>query len=106
MAGMQDGKDRDRQKIWPIGLYGGDSGTVFGKYLNAKFSPNISTASGLVSSGVLALGLRKFLSDKMGDVEAWATYEEADLKYQNATGFCRFAAVLCGMFWPIRNADG
>ncbi len=62
--------------------YIGDSGTVFGKYLSDRFSPNVSTAAGLVSSGVLALGLRKFLSDKMGDVEAWATYEETDEKHQ------------------------
>ena len=62
--------------------YFGDSGTMFGKYLSNRFSPNVSTAAGVVGSAVLALGLGKFLSDKMGDVEAWATYEETDVKYQ------------------------
>ncbi len=60
----------------------GDSGLIFADFIRTRYPASVSTAAGLVSSGVLALGLRKFLSDKMGDVEAWATYEETDLKYK------------------------
>ena len=40
--------------------------------------PQWSTAIGLVVSLVLAAGFGKFLTDYMGDVEAWATYQETD----------------------------
>jgi hypothetical protein len=40
------------------------------------------TAAGLASSLFLFLGLGKFLTDYMGDVEAWSTYRETDEKHE------------------------
>lgn len=43
-------------------------------------SPTLGAAASLVGSVALLLGLGKFLTDYMGDVEAWATYSETDEK--------------------------
>ncbi|QEW22218.1 hypothetical protein LA6_004435 [Marinibacterium anthonyi] len=48
------------------------------EYLNALDFWSIATpAVGIL----MALGVRKFLTDYMGDVEAWSTYQETDTKY-------------------------
>lgn len=60
----------------------GESGLPFADYVREQFSPTVSTASGLVASLLLFLGLGKFLTESMGDVEAWATYEETDVKHE------------------------
>ena len=59
----------------------GEGGLLIGGILRDQFSPTVSTAAGLVLSGVMAVGLGKFLTDYMGDVEVWATYEETDDKH-------------------------
>jgi hypothetical protein len=43
---------------------------------------NWKTALGLAVSLASYLKLTKFLTDYLGDVEAWATYEETDEKYE------------------------
>ncbi|MGB3244057.1 MAG: hypothetical protein WBB25_05960 [Sulfitobacter sp.] len=58
------------------------SNFLFKSILGESLSPSLSTAAGLVLGVIMALGLGRFLVDYMGDVEAWATYEETDLKHQ------------------------
>jgi hypothetical protein len=51
-------------------------------WLKDRLKPSWATAAGLALSAVALFGLGKFLTDYMGDVEAWATYEETDEKHQ------------------------
>lgn len=46
-----------------------------------SFTANWQTAIGIVVFLAGALGITRFLTDYMGDVEAWATYEETDSKH-------------------------
>jgi len=46
-----------------------------------KLDANLATAVSLVGSLAGLLGLGKLLTDYMGDVEAWSTYEETDEKH-------------------------
>ncbi len=43
-------------------------------------TPSVTTAINLAVGGLLFLGIGRFLTDYMGDVEAWSTYEETDEK--------------------------
>jgi hypothetical protein len=49
----------------------------FGAPLEADGKTVIAIATALVS----LVGISRFLTDYLGDVEAWATYEETDIKY-------------------------
>ena len=44
--------------------------------------PTLPTAIGLVTTVGVLLGLGKFLTDYLGDVEAWATYQETNEKHE------------------------
>lgn len=46
-----------------------------------SFTANWQTAIGVAVFLAGALGITRFLTDYMGDVEAWATYEETDSKH-------------------------
>jgi hypothetical protein len=59
-----------------------DESFIFGRALQGWLDPSFGTAAGLVVSLGLALGLGRFLTAYMGDVEAWATYEETDEKHE------------------------
>src|SRR4051812_5218971 len=48
--------------------------------LGAKADWN--TAAAIATALASLVGISKFLTDYLGDVEAWATYEETDVKYQ------------------------
>lgn len=50
--------------------------------LAASLRPDWKTAAGLASGLFLFVGLGKFLTDYMGDVEAWSTYRETDEKHE------------------------
>lgn len=50
--------------------------------LAAAFKPNWKTAFTLGGSLVMLLGFGKFLTDYLGDVEAWSTYRETDEKHE------------------------
>jgi len=43
---------------------------------------DLRIASGLAATFVFAVGIGKFLTDYIGDVEAWSTYHETDEKHQ------------------------
>jgi hypothetical protein len=51
-------------------------------YLDIPLKADWQTASGVAVSLFLLLGLGRFLTDYIGDVEAWATYEETDEKHE------------------------
>ncbi len=55
---------------------------LFGGAFKDFFDPTWSNAAGLAISALLTLGLGRFLTEYMGDVEAWATYEETNEKNQ------------------------
>jgi hypothetical protein len=48
---------------------------------NLSFTANWQTAVGVAVFVAGAFGITRFLTDYMGDVEAWATYEETDSKH-------------------------
>ncbi|MEA3033748.1 MAG: hypothetical protein QOH86_1764 [Sphingomonadales bacterium] len=48
----------------------------------AALKPNWKTAITLGSSLIMLLGFGKFLTDYLGDVEAWSTYRETDEKHE------------------------
>ena len=58
-----------------------ESELPFAEYLRDTFHPSVSTATGLLVNLLIAFGLGKFLTNYMGDVEAWVTYEETDEKH-------------------------
>ncbi len=58
-----------------------ESKLPFAEYLRDKFHPSVSAATGLLVNLLIAFGLGKFLTNYMGDVEAWVTYEETDEKH-------------------------
>ena len=62
------------------GTFGADS--VFGQLLGRYLEPGAASALAVLGLGAAALGLTRFLTDYMGDVEAWATYEETDEKHK------------------------
>ena len=62
------------------GVFGADS--IFGQLLGRYLDPGAGSVLAVLGLGAAALGLTKFLTDYMGDVEAWATYEETDDKHK------------------------
>ncbi len=50
--------------------------------ISSRLQPTWSTAFGLAVSVGGLLGLGKFLTSFMGDVESWSTYEETDAKHE------------------------
>ncbi len=52
------------------------------KNIAAKLNPTWTTASGIGISFFILFGFSRFLTDYMGDVESWSTYEETDKKHE------------------------
>lgn len=57
-------------------------GSVFGDLIAGLVTPGWGSAAGLLVAGGAGLGVSRFLTDYMGDVEAWSTYEETDEKHK------------------------
>lgn len=57
-------------------------GSVFGDFFASFVTPGWGSAAGLLLAGAAGLGLTRFLTDYLGDVEAWSTYEETDEKHK------------------------
>jgi hypothetical protein len=51
------------------------------RQLDAPLKADWKTVSAIAAALVSLVGISKFLKDYLGDVEAWATYEETDIKY-------------------------
>jgi hypothetical protein len=51
------------------------------KQFDAPLKADWKTVSAIAAALVSLVGIGKFLTDYLGDVEAWATYEETDIKY-------------------------
>jgi hypothetical protein len=51
------------------------------RQLDAPLKADWKTVSAIAAALVSLVGISKFLRDYLGDVEAWATYEETDIKY-------------------------
>jgi hypothetical protein len=49
--------------------------------LDAPLKADWKTVTAIAGSLAMLVGIGKFLTDYLGDVEAWATYEETDIKY-------------------------
>ena len=62
-------------------LFSGDQHPLLHTFIT-KWNPSWKTAAGLAVSLFSFLGLKGFLTDYMGDVESWATYEETDKKHE------------------------
>lgn len=59
-----------------------DQGVLFGGFFQNYLDASVSTAIGVVMAVGMALGVGKFLTRYMGDVEAWSTYEETSDKHE------------------------
>jgi len=59
-----------------------DFGWSLPREMAASLKPDWKTATGLGGSLFLLVGMGKFLTDYMGDVEAWSTYRETDEKHE------------------------
>lgn len=51
------------------------------KSMDLPFRADLKTAAAIAGSLASLLGLSKFLTDYLGDVEVWSTYEETDAKH-------------------------